>query len=265
MKVYDLEQSRFLGMPMHPTHKPAGYRYLLHRRHRDTEVKGPTRTGASGAIFSSDHAGTHIDALCHQALNHTLYGNIQITNAVETPYGETSLGIDKVDPIVTRGLLLDVARFKGVEALPKFYQITLEDLKGCLAGAKLRQGDVALVRTGYARYWDDEEKYLGAAGVSLEGAEWLASFRVRAVGADNMAFEVDDGSKDPKMGVQLPCHVLLIARNGIHIIENLDLEKLASYKVSEFLFVCTPLKLVGATGSPVRPIAITGIPLSAFS
>jgi kynurenine formamidase len=261
-KVYDLEQPRSLGMTMHPTHKPAGYRYLLHRRHRDTDVKGPTRTGASGVIISSDHAGTHIDALCHQALNHELYGNIPITSNAETPYGVTSLGIETVDPIVSRGILLDVARAKGVEALPKSYRITVEDLKTCLAGATVNPGDVVLVRTGYANYWNDEEKYLQAAGVSVEGSEWLASFGVKAVGADNMAFEVDDGSRDPKMGVQLPCHVLLIVKNGIHIIENLNLEKLASDKISEFIFVCLPLKMVGATGSPVRPVAIRGMSIS---
>lgn len=248
-------------MPIHPTHRPAGYRYLLHRRHRDTEVKGQTRSGASGTIISSDHAGTHIDALCHQALNHEFYGNIQITSKMETPYGLTSLGIDTVEPIVSRGVFLDVAGFKGVEVLPKFYRITREDLKDCLSatGARLMQGDVVLVRTGCAKYWNDEDKYLGAAGVSLEGSEWLATSGIRALGADNMAFEVDDGSVDPKLGVQLPCHVVLIVKHGIHIIENLDLEKLATDKVNEFLFVCSPLKLVGATGSPVRPLAITGI------
>jgi kynurenine formamidase len=105
----------------------------------------------------------------------------------------------------------------------------------------------------------ERRTYLEAAGVSLEGAEWLASLGERAVEADNMSFEPDDGSLDPKLPVQLPCHALLIVKHGVNIMVNLNLEKLASENIHEFLFVCAPLKLVGATGAPVRPIAISGI------
>ncbi len=262
MKVYDLEQPRFRGMPLDANHKPTGYSYIVHRKHRDVEIKGPTRTGASGLLLMSEHSGTHIDALNHQALNHRLYGGIELNSEMETPYGITTLGVEKVDPIVTRGVLLDLARFKSVESLPKSYKVTSEELQQCCLAANIaiRTGDVVLVRTGYGKFWKDEATYLEAAGVSVGGARWLASMGVRAVGADNMSFEVDDGLSDPEMGVQAPCHVVLIVENGIYIIENLNLEELASDKVSEFLFVCSPLKLIGATGSPVRPLALTEYP-----
>jgi kynurenine formamidase len=91
--------------------------------------------------------------------------------------------------------------------------------------------------------------------VSAAGSRWLIDRKVRAVGADNMAFDVI-GPTDPELGVTLPGHVLLLVRAGVPIIENLNLEQLAEAKVHEFAFVCLPLKMRGATGSPVRPIAI---------
>lgn len=263
MKIYDLEQPRYRGMPLHPSHKPAGHSYMVHRKHRDIEVNGPTRTGASGVLITTEHAGTHIDALCHQALNHVLYGGTEVTSKVETSYGFTALGVENVEPILSRGILLDVARFKKADLLPKFSKVTAVDLEECCKANKisLRIRDVVLVRTGYGKLWDDEAKYLEAAGISLDGSRWLASNGVRAVGADNMSFEPDDGTVDPEMGVQLPCHVLLLVKHGIYIMENLNLEKLAEDGVLEFFFVCSPLKLKGATGSPVRPLAISGISL----
>ena len=103
--------------------------------------------------------------------------------------------------------------------------------------------------------WAEPDLYLKAAGVSGEGSRWLAERKVRAVGADNVAWDVI-GPTDPELGVTLPGHVLLLVRAGIPIIENLNLEELAAAKVYEFGFVCLPLKMRGATGSPVRPIAI---------
>lgn len=150
-RVYDLEQPRFHGMPIHPTHRP-GYHYSLHRRHRDTyqpEVNGP-RTGASGSMMMMEHSGTHIDALCHQSCGLTLYGGIP-TDEVETPYGFKKLGIETVPPLLGRGVLLDIAGWKGQERLPPRHSISVDDMKACAAAQKvdLLRGDVLLVRTGY--------------------------------------------------------------------------------------------------------------------
>src|SRR6058998_116592 len=98
-KVYDLEQPRFFGMPVYPTHQP-GYFYALYRRHRDTwspEVNGP-RTGSSGVLTMMEHTGTHIDALCHQACDMTLCGGVPV-DGVETPAGFKELGIETVPPL----------------------------------------------------------------------------------------------------------------------------------------------------------------------
>ncbi len=257
-KVYDLEQPRTAGMPVHPAHRP-GYIYQLHRRHRDgydPRQAGP-RSGASGIMVMMEHSGTHIDALSHQAADLRLYGGIEVTPQVETPKGFTVHGIETMDPIVARGVLLDICATKGQDPLPPHYRITGADLEAAArrAGVGVRPGDALLVRTGYAKFWDDPARYLEAAGVGRDGSEWAADRKVRCAGCDNMTWDETE-ERDPATGATLFAHLHLIARCGIPIIENLMLEALTRDRVSEFLFVCAPLKLVGATGSPVRPIAV---------
>src|SRR5829696_5795706 len=190
-QVFDLEQPRFAGMPVHPAHKP-GYFYALHRRHRDSyrpEKFGP-RSGASGVLTMMEHSGTHMDALCHQACDLKLHGGIRV-DEVERTDGYTALGAETMGPLLGRGVLLDVAGWKQVEALPPNYSITGDDFDGCAHahGVDVTAGDVLLVRTGYGARWSDEAAYLNAAGVSKSGNIWAADKRVAAVGADNMAWD----------------------------------------------------------------------------
>ena len=201
-----------------------------------------------------EHSGTHIDALAHQAENLTLHGGVHVDAGVQTSAGFKVLGIETMAPMVARGVLLDVA---GDERLAPDYAITSHDLEQAArrGGVEVKRNDVVLVRTGYGALWSKPEEYLHAAGVSASGSRWLIEHHVRAVGADNVAFDVM-GPADPELGVTLPGHVLLLVRAGIPIIENLNLEDLAKAGVHEFVFVCLPLKMRGATGSPVRPIAI---------
>jgi kynurenine formamidase len=257
-RVYDLEQPRTAGMPIHPAHRP-GYLYQLHRRHRDSYFPrrhGP-RSSASGILVMMEHSGTHIDALSHQAADLRLYGGVEITPEVETARGFTSHGIETMDPIVARGILLDVAAAKGQDPLPEHYPITPSDLEAAarLGGVTVQPGDALLVRTGYAKLWADEDRYLAAAGVGREATEWAAARKVRCVGCDNMTWDETE-ERDPQTGGMLFAHLHLIARCGIAIMENLNLEELSRDRCREFLFICAPLKLVGATGSPVRPIAL---------
>src|SRR3984893_13577266 len=132
-RVYDLEQPRFAGMPIHPAHKP-GYFYALFRRHRDSyhpDRFGP-RTGASGLLTMMEHSGTHIDALCHQARDLRLYGDIPV-DGTETSAGFKKLGIETVPPLLGRGVLLDVAGWKGQPLLPPNYGISAKELETCAA------------------------------------------------------------------------------------------------------------------------------------
>jgi kynurenine formamidase len=250
-RVFDLEQLRYAGAPSHPAHQP-GFNYFLHRHHARGAPEA--RTGASGVVVMPEHSGTHIDALAHQAENLILHGGVHVDSGIQTSAGFRVLGIDTMAPLVSRGVLLDVA---GSKRLPPEHAITAEELVSAAKAARvdIREGDVVLVRTGYGALWSEPAEYLKGAGVSAAGSSWLIDQKVSAVGADNLAWDIM-GPTDPELGVTLPGHVLLLVRAGIPIIENLNLEELAAAGVHEFAFVCLPLKMRGATGSPVRPIAI---------
>ena len=242
-QTYDLEQPRYAGAPVWPAHEP-GVLLKLHRRHE--AGLGEARTSASELLVMAEHSGTHIDALCHQAENLAMYGGVQVDAQVQTPEGFTQLGIDTVPPLLARGVLLDCAdagRAIGAEALER-----------AADGLEIEAGDVILVRTGAGALWHDPEAFLAAGGIDASGSRWCAERRPLAVGADNVAWDVP-GQDDPELG-SLPGHLILLVREGIHIIEALNLEALARDGVREFAFACLPLKLRGGTGSPVRPIAL---------
>jgi kynurenine formamidase len=260
--IYDLEQPRTAAMPVHHAHMP-GYIYHLHRRHEDTydpEHEGP-RSGASGMVVMMEHTGTHIDALSHQAADLCLFGGVKLTPRIENARGFKVHGIETMAPIVTRGVLLDVAaalhQKLGEDPLPAHYRITGDDLESACRRAEVtvKAGDALLVRTGYAKIWTDAPRYLAAAGVGRSGSEWAADHKVGYVGCDNMTWDETE-EQDPETGGHLFAHLHLLARRGIPIIENLFLEELSRDGCSTFLFICAPLKMVGATGSPVRPLAI---------
>jgi kynurenine formamidase len=169
----------------------------------------------------------------------------------------TRLGVEEIPPIIAPGVLLDVAAKEGVDPLEPGRAVAGEDLEACREeqGVGIEPGDVVLVRTGNGRYWDDAERYLAGPGMATSASYWAAERQVLAVGADNTAWDVP-GMVNPDLGCQLPGHLILLARHGIYIVENLYLEELAAAGRYRFEFVCTPLKFVGATGSPVRPLAI---------
>ena len=252
--IYDLEQPRYFGAPVHPAHAP-GYFYTLHRHHeRDAEE---SRTSASGFMYTTEHSGTHIDALCHQAEDFHLHGDREINAGIQTSQGFTELGAETIAPIVARGVLLDLASYRGVDRIAAGNPISQDELEAAAQkqGVQIGAGDVVLVRTGNGALWHDPAVYLEAGGVTGSASQWLASKGVIAVGADNMAWD-EIGRFDPDFEVTLPGHLILLVRYGIYIIENLFLEDLARDQRYECAFVCLPLKLRGATGSPVRPIAI---------
>jgi kynurenine formamidase len=252
-RVYDLEQPRYAGAPTFSAHEP-GVLLHLHRRHeRDPASPGERRTSASALLVMAEHSGTHMDALCHQAEDLVLHGGVAVDASVQTPYGFTTLGVDTIEPVIARGVLLDVPGALGRPLAPG-HGIGAAELEAAAEGVELRAGDVVLVRTGAGALWADRPAYEAAAGVATDGSRWLAQRRPLAVGADNLAWDAP-GVVDPELGT-LPGHSVLIVRAGILIIESLNLEALAADRVREFAFVCLPLKFRGGTGSPVRPIAL---------
>jgi kynurenine formamidase len=142
-------------------------------------------------------------------------------------------------------------------ALPTDFSITPDHLEKAAQEVEIQNGDVVLIRTGWARFWNDAARYItggsGAVpcgpGPELDGAHWLSKHGIFAAGSDTVAFEkVPSGS--------MPVHVHLLVESGIHIIEALNLEDLARDRVYEFVFVAAPLKIRGGTGSPIRPLAL---------
>jgi len=174
-------------------------------------------------------------------------------------YGLEKLGLEHLKPIITRGVLIDVAAYKDVDRLASAYEVTVADVRSALGRqgmteADLRAGDAILFRYGWAQLWENPEAFnANPPGIGLEVASWMSERQPAMIGADSWPVEVVP-ARDP--GHFRPVHQELITRNGILILENLTLEELASDGVHEFMFIMTPLRLTGATGSPARPIAI---------
>jgi kynurenine formamidase len=250
-KVYDLGQPYFTGMPHHPVHPP--FLFGLVKQHG--EYVGPGgASSASDAIAMGSHVGTHIDALCHFSCGGKLHGGVEVAGAQSYTGGLRNYSIDTVEPIVRRGLLLDIAGREGFDALPRDFEITPAHLDGAATaqGVEIQPGDVVLLRTGWAQYFGDPARFIAEVrgpGPALAGAKWLSARGVFAAGSDTVAFE---RVPDPGM----PVHVHLLVESGIHIIECLNLEEMAADKAYTFLFIAAPMKIRGATGAPVRPLAL---------
>jgi kynurenine formamidase len=250
-RVFDLAQPYYPGMPHYPTH-PA-FLYSLAKLHG--EYIGPAgHSSAADALALGSHVGTHIDALCHFSLDGKLHGGDAVAPLQSYSGGLRKLSIDTVAPLLRRGVLLDIAGLEGAEALAGDFEISTAHLDAAVAAqaVEIRAGDVVLLRTGWGRYWNDAARFISqvrSPGPALAGARWLSERRVFAAGSDTAPFE-----KMPS--AEQPVHVHLLVESGIHIIECLNLEELAGARVYEFLFVGIPLKIRGATASPIRPIAL---------
>jgi len=250
-QTYDLAQPYFVGMPHHPVHPP--FLFSLVKAHG--EYLGPNgNSSASDAIALGSHVGTHIDALCHFSCGGKLHGGEEAAGVQSYAGGLRKFSIDTVPPILRRGVLLDIAALRGGDALARDYEITPDDLESAARaqGVEIRSGDVVVLRTGWAAYFRDPAKFIDTVhgpGPAISGAQWLSARGVYAAGSDTVAFE-----KVPNPN--MPVHVHLLVESGIHIIECLNLDDLAAARAYEFTFVALPLKILGATASPIRPVAL---------
>jgi kynurenine formamidase len=257
LRVVELGHPLFTGMPSSPNHP--GFRMTLARRHGDS-VRPDGGSASNEVIITGGHVGTHVDALAHVSQEGLLYGGVDAEQA-QRGGRHTVHGAETIPPMVSRGVLLDVAAVHGVDTLEGGYGVTAEDLAAAAerAGAEPAQGDVALVRTGWARLFDDAEAYLGhdsgVPGVTEDGARWLAERGVVATGSDTTAYEWIPPGAGHRV---LPVHRILLVECGIHIVEHLALEDAAAAGLTEFLAVFAPLRVVGGTGAPVRPLAVVG-------
>lgn len=252
-RIFDLGQPIYPGMPHHPNQPPFGY--VLLKKHGDITMSDAEISFLNDLFMMGGHTGTHLDALGHVAANNRVHGDIDISDFQSYQNGLQRLSIEETDPVVRRGILLDIPDLLGLEVLPNDFSIGQKELQDACnrKQVEIQKGDVVLIRTGWIRYWEDRKKYLsvkeGVPGVVESGARFLASCRAGFVGSDTTAFE-----RVPPH--HLPCHVILLKENGIQIMEMLNLEELSTNGITTFLFIALPLKIRGGAGSPIRPIAI---------
>lgn len=256
-KTYWLGRVLEYGIPVHWYH--GGFLYSTFRRadHSVPFLNVKNQVGFNNCrIEFADHTGTHIDGLNHVSIGDRLYNGVKV-DSILTTFGTTKFGMEKNPPIVTRGVLADVARLKGVDMLASDYAITSQDLEASLklGDVSLEKGDALLVRTGWGKLWmtDNERFAKSTPGIGMQAAKWILDKGAILVGADQWNVEVEP-SEDPKeSGV---VHQFLITQNGLRLIENLELEGLSSDRICKFLFVCLPLRVKGGFGSPVSPVAV---------
>jgi kynurenine formamidase len=216
------------------------------------------RRGSNEEIVISEigQVGTQFDGFAHQTHENSWYNCYKVDENT-TRTGFAKLGVHNVGALFTRGVLIDVAAFKGVEMLPDTYEITVEDLEGALKkqNVALQAGDAVLINTGWNKLWaKDNARYVKSCpGLGVKAAEWLIARDPMLLGADNWPVEV---SPNPDPHLSLPVHQLALVVNGVHLLENLKLDELAGKQVYEFAFVMQPLKIQGGSGSTVAPIAV---------
>jgi len=216
-----------------------------------------TNLGRSGdAVIMHSHSGTHIDALSHFWYNGKMYNGFDGTEHV-TSYGATRNSIDNVPFIIGRGVLLDVAGWKGVEHLGLAEPVTGDDLDQCAKAQniKIQTGDIILLRTGWMRVFSQDRALFdsGEPGIDESTLPWLKDHDVIAIGADNHAVEVIENIPP----TDLPIHRYAIRDLGMYLMEYFNLEEIAADKAYESLVVIAPLSLTAGAGSPINPIAIT--------
>ena len=262
-KVFDLSVDHFVGMPgwfgagdqpyqIWMTHTPGGE---IVDNSMGVSLEANQLVGYSGdSISMYTHCGTHIDTLNHFGYNAEIFNGY----TAEKHLGSRAwakCGAEKHPPIFARGVLLDVAGLHGVPTLPPSHAIGRQDIEDCLArqGTVLHPGDVVLIHTGQMKLWPSLSFVSNTPGLNREGAEYLAKHGAIMIGADNLTLEQTPAVAPLNF---FPVHTYLLAEAGVPILEMAYLDELVGEKVYEFAFFGACIKLRGATGAPMRPVAM---------
>lgn len=246
------------------------YAFALNRSHAMThemfgQSPGSRISWASDIMyFSGQHGAPTIDAIGHIGRDLKLFGGVDAKAATATPGGiGAGLGIESfpTDLMLSRAVFLDVARHVNAGAddpLSAGFEITAGHLEDTMKaqGVEVRRGDSLLIRTGLGRsFGTNNPKYVAevSPGPGPDAARWIIDRGVRLAAADTATFERRPAVKDKEL---FPVHMMLIADSGIYIVENMNLEPLSAAKAHVVLLIVTPLKIQGASGSPLRAIAL---------
>ena len=251
-RIFDLGAPIAEQMPQWPE---AGSRRLS----RSWMVAPAERRGAGAitfaveAIQASLHTSTHIDAVVHVQFDGLIHGGEAVASASGNGFFERG-GVESIPPIIVPFVLLDVARAAGADAIDDDAEVGPDELERALDqdGASIEPGTAVLVRTGKIRSFSIGDAYLSAQpGLTVEAGEWLCEKGIALLGSDTAGTE-----PIPSSHPEGALHKLMLFDRGIPLVENLVLEQLARFDRRRGIFVCLPLKLVGATASWVRPVAI---------
>ena len=240
-----------------PAYPPRKYSITIIQPGQDT---GPTMganlaTGNDDLLHTWMGIGSQLDGLGHLGINHVYYNGHKAEDFVSAT-GLKALSIDKLPPIVGRGVLLDMTRHFGEHPLPAGKAFNSAEIKAQAEaqGVAIGKGDIVLFHTGWLEVADDGERFMsGEPGLGLDGAKHLASLDVVAVGADTWGLEVLPGEDE---ALAFPVHVELLAKNGIYILENMNTGALAADEAWEFLFVLGQPRFEGAVQAVINPVAI---------
>ena len=251
-EVIELGHVLHAGMPV-----SRGRSFELQTK-RTTEMFGSNRRGSNEELMIAEmgQVGTQFDGFAHQTHENTLYNRFKMED-VATRTGFKKLGVQNVGALMTRGVLIDVAGYKGVDMLGDAYEITVDDLEGALKkeNLTLAPGDAVIIHTGWGKLWDkDNVRYMKSnPGIGVKAAQWLIAKDPMLLGSDNTPVEVAPPA-DPMLSG--PIHQMALVIYGVHLLEHLKLDELAAKGVHEFAFIIQPLKFEGGTGSSVAPIAV---------
>jgi kynurenine formamidase len=219
--------------------------------------QSPSIRGVSDMISLGCHTGTHMDSLAHVSYNGQLFDGTKTSDQGVADYfgGVVMKNLaENFRPIVARGVLLDFARYLGVDRAPQDYVITPQELAACAASQRVTfgRGDVVLFRMGYDMVYRNVDEFLRMPipGPDPDTARELVRAGIVATGADTMPYEAAPGAEPMQV------HAELIPKAGVFIFEMLDLRELSELDATEFLFVALPLRIEGGTGSPINPVAL---------
>lgn len=233
--------------------------HLLNRRRPDAGSLGWGENNVNwivDVVSGTSQLGTHLDALNHLQIGDRFYNGHTLTDLAEE-WGTNKLGMETVPQIITRGVLVDVARLHQVERLERGHIISIAEVTAALKRQKvhLERGDAVLFHTGWGDLWmQDNETYLsGEPGPGIELAAWLVEQGVALSGCDTWSFGPVP-AEDPALPFVVP--QMLNVRHGLFIVENLSTSELARDKIYKFMFILSHAKVRGATGAWVSPAAV---------
>ncbi|GAA1845365.1 cyclase family protein [Pseudonocardia ailaonensis] len=244
-RVFDLGHVLEPEVPRGVAHVP--FLYQQTKRHGDV-VYDDGLSASCDMFVTGVHVGTHIDGLAHISQDGLLHGGVEPSPGPEHGSG---LGIENVAPIVKRAVVLDLPALLGVDVLEQGHRVSAAEVEAALhrQDVGIVPGTAVFFRTGWARDWPALPDVHEAPGPGTEAVGWALDHGGDLFGSDTLAFEFTPGPG-------LPVHRQLLVERGIHIMEAVALDELCAAGVSEFLLVVAPLRLRGATGSPVRPLAL---------